>query len=190
MKMKTWMFLFICILCTGCLATSPEQTQSIVDYNAANVEMRRATLDTVFIMLKDSFNKDKKLLEMVLPDGSSTLVVYRYDNGGIEQICQMALAIVKDSDFVNFPEHPVVGFVRELKELGLGVVNSPAGALIAGGFATRWLAESVGDSAGHNTSISSGGHTAGNNVDVPTTTTTTTTETTETITGAAPTATE
>lgn len=166
------------MLSLGCATT--EQTKSIADHNAASTQMRKESLDAVFIMLKESFGKEKKLVEMKTPDGKNTLTVYRYDNGGVEQICQLVAAIVKDNDFVNFPDHPLVGFAREIKELGIGLVNSPAAAIATGGLAARWLADSVGDSAGHNTTMTSGGHMAGGSVEIPTTTTTTTS--TETIT--------
>ena len=183
MKMKLLAIFLILFFCFGCLATVPEQTQSIIDHNASNSEMRRATLDSVFAMLQQSYGTDRKLLEVKTPEGLNTLTVYRYDNNGIEHVCQMVMSLVKDSDFIKFPDHPLVGFAKEIKELGLGVVNSPAAALVAGGFAARWLAESVGDSSGHNTNMTAGGHIAGGNVEIPTTTTTTETITTETISG-------
>jgi hypothetical protein len=170
------------VLFFGCSHT--EQVKSISAHNQQTDEMRKATLDNVFVMMKQMYSNDRKLVEIKDPSGTNNIItVYRYDNGGIEQIMQIASTIIKDSDFVKFPTHPLVGFMREIKETVIGGLNSPTASILAGGAAAKWLADSVGSSAGHNTSISAGNDITGNDKSVPTTTTTTTTtENTETIT--------
>ena len=167
---------------SGC-ASYDKQIDSIARVNEQNAASRRQMLDNLFQLALATMTsaEQKKLVEIPKTDKTPALIVYRYDSD-MPQIAKMIDSMVTNQDIQQFPTHPLILGLGEIRQL----VDNPTTRLVGGLWMGGKFVEKIGENAGHNTTMTSGGDmggTGGASVANPITTTTeTVTTNTETVT--------
>ena len=175
----------LALLSVGGCASYDKQIDSIASVNEKNADSRRQMLDNLFQLALATLTsaEQKKLVEVPKTDNTPALIVYRYDSD-MPHIAKMIDSMVTNQDIQQFPAHPLIMALGEIRK----IVDNPTTQLVGGLWMGGKFVEKIGENAGHNTTMTSGGDmggTGGASVSNPITTTTTTTNT-ETITGSVP----
>lgn len=160
------------VLSVGC-ASYDRQIQAITQESLDASQTRREALDQMWAMALSVASKQNKLIAKIPQlNGAEAIEIYNQQSE-LVYIVQMLDKMVTQRDMLKFPEHPMVGFMREVKDM----LKVP-GAIITGALAGKWILEAATDNAGHNTYVSGGGDASIGDMSKPVTETTTETITT------------